>query len=81
VAVMVCEPAASDRMVSTAMPALFKAPLPIGIPLSEKVTVPVGVPLLLPEAVTMPVSVMPCPKTLGFGALLRAVMLGPLFTV
>jgi hypothetical protein len=43
-AVMVCEPMASEEILSVAWPALFKIPLPRSKLLSKNVTVPVGVP-------------------------------------
>jgi hypothetical protein len=62
------------------MPALFKVPAPIGVPLSEKVTAPVGVPLPFPALLTVAVRVMAWPETLGLGELVSALALGLLLT-
>src|ERR1700674_1884148 len=77
---MLCEPTASELMLSVARPALLTGPLPIGVPLSANVTVPVGAPLPPPDGLTVAVSVTAWPKTLGVGALVRAVALGLLLT-
>ena len=71
---MVCEPTASELRVSVAIPETFKVPLPAGVPLSRKLTVPVGVPLPAVDGVTVALSVIVWPDTLGLGELVKAVV-------
>jgi len=62
-AVIGCEPAVSEDVVSVACPPLT-FPLPIWAPLSKKVTNPLGAPLA--ELATVAVNVSDSPLTEGF---------------
>jgi hypothetical protein len=66
-----------EETESDATPPALRAPVPIAVAPSRKVTVPVGVP---PGPVTVAVKVTDWPKVDGFGEAVRAAVLVALLT-